>query len=99
MANKIYKYNEWQDIAGHWHVGHTDNMKLSRWWMAPQALGMSYEQYIQILKEQYHASHFKFYTYHDARNSFLYFSFDNYADAHRYLLDMNRVFRKLNWTY
>ena len=99
MANKIYKYSEWQGANGYWHVAHTDNMKLNRWWMAPQALGISYEQYIQMLKEQYHVSHIKFYTYHDARNSFLSFSFEKYADAHRYLLDINKVFRKLNWTY
>ena len=99
MATKIYKYTEWQGASGRWYVAHTDNMKLSRWWMAPQALGISYEAYIQMLIEQYHASHIKFYTYHDNRNSFLCFSFDKYADAHRYLLDMNRVFRKLNWTY
>ena len=99
MASKIYKYSEWQSPSGLWHVAHIDNMQLNRWWMAPQALGISYESYIQMLIEQYHASHIKFYTYQDARNSFLSFSFEKYADAHRYLLDMNRVFRKLHWTY
>ena len=99
MTNKVYKLNEWQSPSGRWYVAHTDNMKLSRWWMVPHALGKSYEEYIQMLIEQYHASHIKFFTYQDKRNSFLSFSFDKYTDAHRYLLDMNRVFRKLNWTY
>lgn len=101
MASKVYKLNEWQGASGIWYVAHTDNMHLNRWWIVPHALGKSYEEYIQMLKEQYHASHFKFFTYQvgDPRNSCLLFSFDKYADAHRYLLDMNKVFRKLNWTY
>ena len=98
MASKVYKLNEWQGQSGYWYVAHTDNMSLNRWWMLPHALGKSYEEYIQMLKEQYHASHFKFYTYEDKRNSFLFFSFEKYADAHRFLLDMNRILRKKNWT-
>ena len=101
MASKIYKLNEWQSPTGLWHVAHTDNMKLNRWWLIPQALGMSYEDYIQMLIEQYHVSHMHFYTYSegDKRNSFLSFAFEKYADAHKFLLDMNRTFKKLNWTY
>ena len=98
MAGKVYKLNEWQDASGIWRVAHTDTMKYNCWWMIPQALGISYEDYIQMLKEQYHASHFSFVTYEDKRNSLLIFGFDNYKDAHNYLLTMNRVFRKLNWT-
>ena len=99
MARKLYKLNEWQGASGKWYVAHTDNMHLNRWWIIPQALGISYEEYIQMLKEQYNASHIKFFTYSDSRNSLLFFSFKEYKDAHRYLLDMNKVFRKLNWTY
>ena len=99
MANKIYKLNEWQSASGQWCVAHTDCMKLNRWWIIPHALGISYEEYIHMLIEKYHASHIKFFTYSDSRNSLLIFSFDKYADAHRFLLDINKVFRKLNWTY
>lgn len=101
MASKIYKLNEWQSPTGLWYVAHTDNMKLNRWWLIPQALGMNYEDYIHMLIEQYHASHMHFYTYPegDKRNSLLSFAFEKYADAHKFLLDMNRVFKKLNWTY
>ena len=101
MTSKIYKLYEWQSPTGLWYVAHTDNMKLNRWWLIPQALGISYENYIQMLIEQYHVSHMRFYTYPegDKRNSLLTFSFEKYADAHKFLLDMNRVFKKLNWTY
>ena len=97
MAGKVYKLNEWCDGAGIWRVAHTDNMRYNRWWLVPRALGISYEEYLQMLKEQYHASHFFFYTYEDKRNSLLTFGFKNYTDAHKYLLDMNRVFRKIGW--
>ena len=97
MVGKVYKLNEWQDATGKWHVAHTDCMKYNHWWMIPHALGISYEEYIQMLKEKYHANHFSFVTYEDKRNSLLMFSFDNYIDAHNYLLAMNRVFRKLGW--
>ena len=97
MASKIYKLTEWQDASGAWHVAHTDKMKYNYWWILPHALGISYEEYLQMLKEKYHASHFHFYSYQDKRNSLLTFSFDNYKDAHTYLLDMNRIFRKKGW--
>ena len=97
MASKVYKLNEWQSASGLWRVAHVDNMSLNRWWMLPHALGMSYEDYIQMLKEKYNASHFGFYTYEDKRNSMLIFAFEKYADAHRYLLDMNRILRKKGW--
>lgn len=101
MASKVYKLNEWQSPSGRWYVAHTDNMKLNRWWLIPKALNISYEDYIHMLINQYHASHIHFYSYpiNDSRNSLLTFSFEKYADAHKFLLDMNRVFRKLNWTY
>ena len=98
MASKTYKLSEWQSPSGRWYVAHTDDMRFNRWWMLPHALGKSYEEYIQMLKEQYHASHFKFYTYEDKRNSFLFFSFEKYVDAHRFLLDMNKVLRQKSWT-
>ena len=98
MASRIYKLTEWQSASGRWHVAHVDQMRYNHWWMLPHALGKSYEEYIQMLKEQYHASHFHFYTYPDKRNSLLTFSFEEYKYAHQYLLDMNKVFRKKNWT-
>lgn len=98
MASKVYKLTEWQDASGVWRVAHTDTMKYNCWWILPHALGKSYEEYFQMLKEKYHASHFMFYTYNDKRNSLFTFGFDSYKDAHNYLLDMNKEFRHKNWT-
>lgn len=97
MASKVYKLSEWQSPSGIWHVAHIDNMRFNRWWILPQALGISYEDYILMLKEQYHASHFSFCIFEDARNSYLGFGFDVYKDAHQYLLDMNKILRKKGW--
>lgn len=97
MASKVYKLSEWQDAIGIWRVAHTDTSKYNRWWMIPRALGITLEDYINMLQNQYHASYFRFYTYEDERNSLLTFGFDNYKDAHQFLLDMNRQFRKLKW--
>lgn len=99
MASKVYKLSEWQDAIGIWRVAHTDTTKYARWWIIPMALKMSHVDYIKMLKEKYHASHFHFSTFEDNRNSLLTFGFDNYADAHRYLLDMNKMFRHINWNY
>ena len=98
MAGKAYVLKEWQDPCGIWRVAHTDTTKYNHWWMIPYALGISHTDFILMLKNKYHASHFDFFTYKDKNNSLLIFGFDNYADAHKYLLDMNRAFRKLNWT-
>jgi len=99
MASRVYKLSEWQDAIGVWRVAHTDSVKYARWWIVPFALKMSYEEYIKMLKEKYHASHFSFSSFEDNRNSLLVFGFDKYEDAHRYLLDMNRYFRKINLLY
>lgn len=96
---KFYKYTEWQSPSGRWYVAHTDNMQLSRWWLAPRALNIPVDEYLKILVEKYHADHISFYDYSDARNSFLSFSFEHYEDAHKYLLDMNKIFRQLNWVH
>ena len=97
MASKVYKLSEWQDAIGIWRVAHTDTTKYARWWIIPKALNMSYEDYVKMLKEKYHASHFHFEVFSDSRNSLLTFGFKNYKDAHQYLLDMNKHFRKMNW--
>ena len=97
MASKAYVLKEWQDPCGVWHVAHTDTIKYNKWWIMPRALNISCEDFIAMLINKYHASHFDFFTYEDKNNSLLIFGFDNYTDAHKYLLDMNRVFRKLKW--
>lgn len=97
MTSKVYKLSEWQDAVGIWRVAHTDTTKYAKWWMIPKALNISYEDYITMLKDKYHAGHFTFTIFEDDRNSLLIFGFDNYTDAHHYLLDMNAVFRKKKW--
>ncbi len=91
----ILKIKEWQSASGKWYAADTD--KFSPWWIIPQALGISpLPDYITLLIEQYHANIVRFIDYgsEDRRNSLLIFNFDNYTDAHRFVLDVNRNARK-----
>lgn len=94
---KLYKAGEWQDVLGDWWVADTSNLGggSACWWVPARILGISLTDYILLLKDEYHASRFKFINYPegDKRNSLLLFSFKNHQDAHRYLLYINRIAR------
>lgn len=97
MSNErtVLKIKEWQSPSGKWYAADTD--KFSPWWMVPEALGIGpLPDYITLLIEQYHANIVRFIDYgpEDRRNSLLIFNFDNYTDAHRFVLDVNRNARK-----
>jgi hypothetical protein len=93
----IFKMSEWES-GGTWHVANTDDLAhgSAQWWWPARMLNISLTDFILLLKDKYHAKNFQFFSYppQDKRNSLLLYSFDNYTDAHKFLLDMNREARK-----
>ena len=57
------KLSEWQESDGSWHaadisaVGQGSN----RWWLVPRALGMSLEDYVQMLITKYKPDRIKYF--------------------------------------
>lgn len=92
---QIYKAKEWKGASEKWYVADTQDLGhgSAAWWIPPHIFGLSYEDYIYLLKDKYNAKHF---SYSLERNVLL-FSWDNYEDAHRYLLDVNRLARNKNF--
>lgn len=88
----IYQAKEWQNLVGDWSVADTNDLghNSSAWWIPPQIFGLTYEQYINMLVQKYHVSKIS-YSY---EHNLLLFTWNNHADAHRYLLDINRIARK-----
>lgn len=97
MIKTVLKIKEWQSAAGYWYAADTD--KFSPWWIIPKMLGLSLSDYITLLVDKYHADISRFVDYgsEDKRNSLLVFTFDNYTDAHRFVLDVNRNARQKNF--
>lgn len=89
----VYKASEWQTASGRWHVADTQDLAHNSavWWIPPQIFGLTYEDYIQMLVQKYHAAHFSY------NNNVLLFAWDSYKDAHQYLLDINRIARQKNF--
>lgn len=87
----IYKCSEWKSGSGRWMCGDVEDLAQmsGAWWVPARVLNISLTDYILLLKNQYNATHM---TYNKESNV-LHFSFDNYADCHRYVLYINKVAR------
>ena len=94
-----YKASEFQS-GNKWYVADVSDLAndSAAWWIPARLLNLSLEDYVLMLKETYNANIDKFYP--DANNgkSLLIFSWNNYNDAHKYLLYINRVSRNQKWT-
>lgn len=84
----IYKASEWQNTDGTWHVADVTDLANDSavWWIPALIFGVTQQQYLEMLVEKYHVSHLHF-------GKILIFSWNNYADAHKYLLDINKIAR------
>ena len=89
----VYHAVEWQSGSGNWHVADTSDLShgSSVWWVPPLVFGVSNGEYIEMLVKKYHVTNLSF-------NKILLFSWDkdHYSDAHRYLLDINKIARQRN---
>ena len=98
----ILKLSEWESSSGRWHAADTSDLaNMSAFWAHPmRLLGQTPQEYIEMLRDKYHASEFKFYKTEETGtkdHSLLLFSFEKYADAHKFVLDINRIARNKNF--
>lgn len=95
----LLKVSEWT-IGNKWYVADVSDLAndSSAWWHPARMLGLSLEDYIMLLINEYHATIVKWCPESNNNKSLLIFNWDKYSDAHRYLLDINRNARNKNWT-
>lgn len=89
----LYKASEWEDL-GRWYVNDvTDSGVGGKWWTPMRLLGLSPQEYIYLLKDTFHASHF----YYKAQFNVLQFSFDTITDARKFKNYINKKAREKNF--
>lgn len=98
---RIYKVEEWQGALGHWHVGDQSDLahNSNLWYIPPRLLGLSLEEWIFKLKNEFNATGFKFYPDANDGKSLLTFYWVNYADCHKYVLWINKQARNNHWAF
>lgn len=91
-----YKASEWQSPEGSWFVGDTSDLAngSNNWLIPVRILGITPEEYIKMLVEDYKANVKFFSSTETGKNSLLIFSFNEYAAAHKYVLYINKMARK-----
>lgn len=96
----MYKASEWTDASRKWHVADTSDLAndSAAWWIPARILGLSLVDFVLLLKNEYNANITGWYPDSNNGKSLLLFNWDNYNDAHRYLLYINRIARNKNWT-
>ena len=96
---RLYKASEW-NIGKNWYVSDVSDLvnDSGAWWIPARFLNLSFEEYILKLKDEHHAIIDKFYPESNKGKSLLIFHWDNYSDAHKYLLWINRMARNGHWT-
>ena len=94
-----YKASEYK-IGNRWHVADVTDLAhdSSAWWIPARMLNLSLEDFVLMLVNEYHATIDKWFPNSNNGKSLLLFSWENYTDAHKYLLYINRVSRNKNWT-
>lgn len=96
----MYKASEWTDASRKWHVADTSDLAndSAAWWIPARILGLSLVDFVLLLKNEYNANITGWYPDSNNGKSLLLFNWNNYNDAHRYLLYINRIARNKNWT-
>lgn len=91
----LYVASEWEDPNGRWHVGCTKQLAKGSnyWWIPARMLNIPLTEFIEMLVNEYKVDQ----LYYFKRSNLLLYSWSNYADAHRWLLFLNREARKRNF--
>ena len=96
-----FKVSEWQDtITKEWSVGDVEELGRGSnyWWIPARLLNISLEDWILKLKNEFNAKLTYLQPSKTAPAGILLYHWTNYADAHRYLLWINKLARNNNWT-
>jgi len=88
---QILKVDEWESNPHRWYVA--DVKTFTGWRAIARTFGITeLKQFKEMLVGKYHATIESYNPFTD----FLLFTFDNYANAHKFKLDVNRIARKQN---
>lgn len=88
----LYRMSEWQSGSGRWYVNDVEELTTdaSRWWTPVRMLGITFNEYVLMLKDKFNAKHFSY----TADVNVLIFSFDTQADARKFKNWINAQARK-----
>ena len=91
----LYVAKEWQDPNGRWHVGCTDQLAKGSnyWWIPARMLDIPLTDFIEKLVNEFNVDQ----MYYFERSNLLLYSWENYNDAHRWLLYLNKEARARNF--
>lgn len=90
----MYKVQEYVGGSGRWYICSCElRGQQGKWYFPARKLGMELTDWIELLHTQYHATRFKY----DPTSDCLIYSFDNYNDAHKLVLWINRMARNGGW--
>lgn len=97
---RIYKTSEWSNVPGRWEVGDVSDLAndSNGWWIPARFLGISLEDWIIKLRDEFNAIIDSFKPESNKGKSLLLYHWDNYNDAHKFCLWINRMARNNNWT-
>ena len=89
----LYQLKEWQDGSDKWHCEHTDSFPkgVQKWVIPARLLGISADEYVKILIEQFSPNTIKF------NGETLIFSWDKQSDMRKYKNWINGISRKANF--
>lgn len=91
----IYKVTEYQSPTGKWHVGNYTAVgkNSNAWYYIPRMLNMPLTDYILMLRDKYNATIESWTEYDNGWPPLLLYSWENHADAHKFLLMVNKEAR------
>lgn len=97
---RLYEITEWSCAPGRWDAGDISDLghDSNAWWIPARFLGISLEEWVEKLINEFHAVVTKFLPNANDGKSLLLFHFKTYNDAHTYVLWINKQARNHNWT-
>ena len=96
----LYKVQEWTDCTKKWHVGDVSDLAhdSNLWYIPPRMLGIPLDKWIEMLITDFNATIDGWFPDCNYGKSLLCYHWDNYNDAHKYVLWVNKQARHGNWT-
>lgn len=91
----IYECSEWQSASGRWYCNDTKDLAgiSGKWWVPARMLGLSLEDFILLLKNEFKVSNMTYCKETDC----LVFYWEKYADCHKYKLFINKMAKRGNF--
>lgn len=93
----LYKASMWQGSSGKWFCSDVEDLghHSGRWWIPCRLLGVTPEEYVKILINEFHVSSI---TY-SLESNYLHFSWDKDPECRRYKNWINKKAREANYIF